>query len=438
MLNINDLPNELLVKIFTNIESLSHVFCIQTVCQKWKAISELTLETKRSLRICNQRLDLSPYGSLTFLKDYFDKRNTLWINCNMLTKSKIDCLIEKMPRIESLELCKLSLDEDNLMTFLTCWQEQLSQLTIIFSRHYMSLSYEKQLSLMAGQYKLRHLYLLCTELSSELMSNLKPLQTIFHFNEKAAAFTIDSYSWLSAVDRVGDQVESIHFINPGLRSEVLERPLPNLKRFSINVDMLENVKFLCEHHTSLTHLDLILYNTECSFMKMLPSLVHLTKLTNLRIATPVRYIRIDVLNALDVFNQRQTVFPFYKVTTRNFKRRLPQLPNVTNLHLSIELKLIRMQFVEHIFPNVVELIFNGPIFRCGCHLPVYGLCRRCSVAILNRLLGIRSLKKVYSNAVLLFNRNQPDTPIPDTVLDSLFYDDNMGENMPLFDMYEGF
>lgn len=426
-MNINNLPNELLVKIFKNIDSLSQIFHLQIVCRRWKVIAELTLVGQRSLRCCFRGLDLSPYGSLTFLKDCFNEKNTLWFNCNTLTRSTIEYLIEKMPHIESLDLYKLLFYNEDSMIILTGWQENLSQLTMYSHINpTMFLTYEKQLTLMVEKYKLRHLYLLCIEMSPQLRLKLRSLQTFYHFNQLTAFSRIYNYPWLSAVESVGDQIESMHFITPQLISEKLDRALPNLKRLSLNVSELKNVKYVCDHFPSLTHLDLILYDTECNFMKILPSLVSLSLLQNLRIATPVRYFASNI----DA-NQMPTVFPFYKVTTRNFQRRLLQLPKVTNLHLSIELKLIRIQFIDHIFPNVVSITFNGPIFRCECHFPVIGLCRRCSVAILRRLLAMRSLQRVYHNADLLFDCSLPET-IPDTVLDPLFYSD---EKLPLFDYF---
>lgn len=409
-MNINSLPNELLVKIFTKIESLALVYRLQIICRKWKNVAELTLRAQKSLRVCFRGVDLAPYGSLTFLKNRFNAKNTLWFDEDGLNRETIEYLVEKMPLVESFDLYKSPTEMEDLMFFLTSWQEQLSQLTIIFPIHLVLIDYEvqDQVVMMIERFNLRHLYLLGAEFDTDFMlPHFKQLQTIFHcdFNRN------DNYNWHAALQSAGDQVESMHFVSPWLKSNKLDRAFPALKQLSMNVVSLENVKHVCDNFPSLTHLDLIL-NSDCELMKMLPHFSRLPNLTNLRLATLNELVPLGF--------EIPVVFPFIKITTRNYQRRLVQLPNVKRLHLSIELKVTRMRFLDHIFPNVEEITFNRPIFKCECQFTVIGGCARCSAAIYRHLIGFSKLRRVYSDANLLFIVADPQTD-PVTVLNPLFY-----------------
>lgn len=111
---------------------------------------------------------------------------------------------------------------------------------------------------------------------------------------------------------------------------------------------------------------------------------------------------------------------YSSVSTRNFRRRLQPLPSVKTLHLDLELKPIRMDFVDHIFPNVLCIAFYGKVFRCECLFYNPLLCRRCSDAILHKLLLFKSLTWVFNDTRLLIDCQQKQEDIQFDVLDPLF------------------
>lgn len=398
-MHINDLPDDCLIMIFQKLP-LRDIIVIGTVCKCWITLQNLTLRVQKSLKLC-KKFVFENYENMKFLSG--DQTNFLddAIKCEDIDSSVCMMLLQKFKMLKKFHVygCYIS-DFEHFHFLLTSWSNNLNELVFFVNDNQKSFNHVETFSLMKSlrQLVLNHITIDDIKVLVPILPNLERISFDLVENEDTDEPLLNESNIDLIMTNIGIKIRDLHVVHnnnqvltSSMKKNSWELPFKfysNLKCLSLGTVDDSIIQLICDNCLSLTHLNINLYERS-TLMNLLSKFVRLTQLSHLQLMNPVNSI---------IF------YPFYKVSPRNYCRRLQQMMTIKTFKTNFELNSHRIKYLRHIFPNVENLIFFDKLLRCSCHFSKTK-CKYCSEQIFLEFLKFKTLRKVYHHAKLILDFN---------------------------------